>query len=216
MFDETIDKQAWPASRPMNGYLCQDRSQQRRFEIRQTVHYRILDRRRAVTAGRGITLNFSSGGVAFTTEDQLPNGRKVEVLVDWPAKLDGHCALRFVGIGRVVRSDGGWVAVKIQRHEFRTQAKILGPGAALDNDLPSEIPIALHETIAGVGCSGCIIVRADDINVQLQCNGCGAIVGVMHIDILHWMLGRDLLRELLHYRTAVQQVRSGGIRWPEL
>jgi len=60
--------------------------------------------------------------VLFTTEDKLPLGKTVEVSVNWPAKLDGGCPLKFVATGRVVRSDAGIAAVRIERYEFRTRA----------------------------------------------------------------------------------------------
>jgi hypothetical protein len=75
-----------------------------------------------VTTGMGTTLNIGSGGVLFTTEQRLPIGRVVEVAVNWPARLDGTCALKFVASGRVVRSEEGRAAVRIERYEFRTRA----------------------------------------------------------------------------------------------
>jgi hypothetical protein len=49
-------------------------------------------------------------------------GRTVEVAVNWPAKLGGTCPLKFVAIGRVVRSTDTNAAVRIQRYEFRTRS----------------------------------------------------------------------------------------------
>jgi len=46
----------------------------------------------------------------------------VEVSVNWPARLDGICALQFVAMGRVVRADGDRAAVRIERYEFRTRS----------------------------------------------------------------------------------------------
>ena len=48
-------------------------------------------------------------------------GRLVEVAVDWPVRLDGDCPLRFVAVGRVVRSEATKAAVQIDRYEFRTR-----------------------------------------------------------------------------------------------
>jgi hypothetical protein len=72
--------------------------------------------------GTGRTLNIGSGGVLFTTEEQLPLGRSVELSVNWPARLDGTCPLKFVAVGRVVRSEAEIAAVRIERYEFRTRA----------------------------------------------------------------------------------------------
>jgi hypothetical protein len=72
--------------------------------------------------GTGRTLNIGSGGVLFTTEDKLPLGRTVELSVNWPARLDGICPLKFVAVGRVIRAEADIAAVRIERYEFRTRA----------------------------------------------------------------------------------------------
>jgi hypothetical protein len=58
-------------------------------------------------------------------------------------------------------------------------------------DLTDRMPIVPHGTIAGVDCCGCIVVAVDGHNVELQCNECGAVVGVIQIDILKGLLGLD-------------------------
>jgi hypothetical protein len=47
-------------------------------------------------------------------------GHMVEVSVKWPARLGGTCPLQFVAIGKVMRSEEGQAAVKIERYEFKT------------------------------------------------------------------------------------------------
>jgi hypothetical protein len=47
--------------------------------------------------------------------------------VDWPARLDGRCALKFVATGHVVRMQGDAAAVAIERYEFRTKGSGLLP-----------------------------------------------------------------------------------------
>ena len=46
----------------------------------------------------------------------------MELAVNWPAKLGGTCALKFVAVGRVVRSEDGHAAIRIQRYEFKTRS----------------------------------------------------------------------------------------------
>jgi len=48
-------------------------------------------------------------------------GRLVEVAVDWPVRLDGACPLRFVAVGKVVRSEATKAAVQITRYAFKTR-----------------------------------------------------------------------------------------------
>jgi hypothetical protein len=100
-----------------------ERRRGRRFPIQESVQYRLLDPHIAVH-GTGRTLNFAAGGIQFTTSEELPVGSAVEVSVDWPATLDGGRLLKFVGIGRVVRSDRHRAAATIERHEFRTRSKV--------------------------------------------------------------------------------------------
>jgi PilZ domain-containing protein len=98
-----------------------------RFPIRAVVFYKVLGKGSVAACGTGTTLNFSRSGIQFTTEEDLPVGSSVEISVDWPAELDGLCALKFVGVGRVVRSEGNRAAVKIEHYEFRTRGKLRQP-----------------------------------------------------------------------------------------
>lgn len=92
-----------------------------RFPLREEVKYKLLHGK-IVIVGSGKTMNIGSGGVLFTTEQRLPLGRIVELAVNWPARLDGTCPLKFVATGRVVRSDDDCAAVRIERYEFRTRS----------------------------------------------------------------------------------------------
>ena len=98
-----------------------DRRRTTRFPVCEELRYRIMHRSSQVR-GTGKTLNIGSGGVLFTTEELLPIGRTVELSVNWPARLDGNCPLKFVAIGRVVRAETESAAVRIERYEFRTRA----------------------------------------------------------------------------------------------
>lgn len=99
-----------------------DRRGTGRFPVREDVRYKLMQSRTAKVSGCGTTLNIGSGGILFTTEEKLPIGRTVELSVNWPARLDGNCALQFVATGRVVRSDGHRAAVRIERYEFKTRS----------------------------------------------------------------------------------------------
>jgi hypothetical protein len=92
-----------------------------RFPVQERIRYRTLHTKPLEHIGSGTTVNMSSGGILFTTERPLPTGRLVELSVSWPARLGGDCALNFVVIGRIVRSDGDCAAVRIQKYEFKTR-----------------------------------------------------------------------------------------------
>ncbi len=93
-----------------------------RFPLQEEVRYRILRPNAIHVATTGKSLDISSGGILFTTHEELPVGRIVEIAVNWPARLDGTCPLQFVAIGHVVRSDAARAAVRIERYEFKTRA----------------------------------------------------------------------------------------------
>jgi len=100
-----------------------DRRGSSRFPVREEVKYKVLQPSKAPPiTGSGQTLNIGSGGILFTTEEKLPMGHTVELSVNWPARLDGTCPLKFVATGKVVRTDIGKAAVRIDKYEFRTRA----------------------------------------------------------------------------------------------
>ncbi len=98
-----------------------DRRGNSRFPVREEVRYRVLHPKSVPVSGAGKTLNISSGGILFTTEQKLPMGRLVELSVNWPAWLGGTCPLQFVALGRVVRAETARAAVRIERYEFKTR-----------------------------------------------------------------------------------------------
>jgi hypothetical protein len=109
-----------------------------RFPVREEVRYKILQPSKApAVIGCGQTLNIGSGGILFTTEEKLPLGRTVEISVNWPARLDGTCPLKFVATGKVVRADAGKAAVRIEKYEFKTR----GTSGPADRIVP---PVSLH------------------------------------------------------------------------
>ena len=99
-----------------------------RFPLQQEIRYRVLQPRSVNQNGIGKTLDVSSGGVLFTTNEHLAPGRLVEIAMHWPARLNGTCPLQFVATGRVVRSDQNTAAIRIQRYEFRTRARAMTAG----------------------------------------------------------------------------------------
>ena len=91
-----------------------------RFPIERAVRFKVVSRRNDVEVGRGQTVNMSSTGVLFTTDQDLTPGRRVELSISWPAQLNDSCPLKLVAKGRVVRNEPGKAALEIQQYEFRT------------------------------------------------------------------------------------------------
>gem|GEM_PF-407264 len=108
-------------SSQMNATTHYERRASGRMSIERDVRYRVLNRSQADLESRGKTLNISSSGVLFTTQECLIPGRRVELAIDWPAQLNSKCALKLVARGRVVRFEGDRAALEIMQHEFRTR-----------------------------------------------------------------------------------------------
>lgn len=97
-----------------------DRRGSNRFAIDRELRFKVTNRKMPGEAGQGRTINMSSTGILFTTDQSVLPGRTVEIAVSWPAQLNNTCPLKLVARGRVIRSAGGCVAIQIQHYEFRT------------------------------------------------------------------------------------------------
>lgn len=98
-----------------------DRRAADRFPIERDIRYRVLSKRGNHEEGMGKTVNISSTGVLFTTDQALTPGKRLEISISWPAQLDNKCHLKLVARGRVARLEEGRAAIEIQQYEFRTQ-----------------------------------------------------------------------------------------------
>jgi hypothetical protein len=116
-----------------------ERRMKRRFEIAEEVRYKMLYGQRIAETGSGKTLNISSGGVWFTTENMLTVGMPIEVTVSWPVLLHDSCPMKLMVYGCVIRSNEKGAAVAIERYEFRTQ----GSRAVHQPVIPTPVEIRL-------------------------------------------------------------------------
>jgi len=107
-----------------------DRRATDRFPLENDVRYKLLEAKRIAQTGQGRTRNISSSGILFTTEARLPLGQRIELAVDWPAKLNEHCGLKLVALGKIVRSSHDVAAINIEKYDFRTRATVAAAGTA--------------------------------------------------------------------------------------
>ncbi len=105
----------------LGNYAGNERRHKKRFRIEQDVKYKMLYGQRIAETGAGKTVNISSGGVWFTTENMLTAGMPVELSMAWPVLLHDSCPMKLMIYGCVIRSDSRGAAVAIERYEFRTQ-----------------------------------------------------------------------------------------------
>jgi len=101
-----------------NEIIRGDRRLQRRYPLELDLEYRILKDDRVVFTGTGKTVNISSGGILFHAEESVPSGHSVELSVHWPALLGNSPFLELCISGRLVRSEEGGVALRMNRYHF--------------------------------------------------------------------------------------------------
>jgi DNA-binding NarL/FixJ family response regulator len=98
-----------------------DRRTNSRFPCRLAVSYRALEHPFLSGVATSETLNISSKGLLFPTQEVLQAGQLFQVSVDWPARLENQVPLKLVAEGRIVRHLNGLAAMRIDKYEFRTR-----------------------------------------------------------------------------------------------
>jgi hypothetical protein len=110
----------WEDRRVERRTIGGDRRADRRYAICLNVQWRLVHRRRVVDSGFGRTIDLSSHGILFEAGRRLAAGRFLELSIAWPALLHDTAPMKLVASGRVIRTDGTLVAIRMTRHEFFT------------------------------------------------------------------------------------------------
>ena len=108
------------ASRTVPG----ERRHRHRYPIIAIAQLRLVDLAKRANA---VVHNISSDGAFFSARMVLDEGRPVQLLIDWPVRLDGRIPLSLVLEGMVVRSDVAGTAIAINRHEWRIRTRTREP-----------------------------------------------------------------------------------------
>lgn len=111
---------AWQEQTKQHQGIAGDRRDDRRYQIRLDLRWRLVRRRKILHSGDGQTLDLSSGGLLMDAGRPLPAGLSVELSIAWPVLLNDVAPLQLAITGRIVRSAGTRVAIRIMQHEFRT------------------------------------------------------------------------------------------------
>jgi hypothetical protein len=98
-----------------------ERRAKKRFTIERPVRYRFLYGASLGQVASGRAIDASSNGIWIEAEHELRVGDPLELLIDWPAQLNGAVPLQLVTAGCVIRVVGRRAAVSIERYEFRTK-----------------------------------------------------------------------------------------------
>ena len=105
----------------MNARPAEDRRAADRFPLECEARFTVMDTRATVQCEKCRTVNMSSRGILFRTEARVHEGKRIELAVSWPARLNATCPIKLVAVGRVVRSSFEEAVIEIERYEFRTQ-----------------------------------------------------------------------------------------------
>jgi hypothetical protein len=121
-----------------------ERRNNARFPIPLAVSYQTLEHPILSGQGTSETLNISSKGLLFTSNEHFHAGQLVQVSLDWPARLENQIPLKLVAEGRIVRNSNGQTAMTIDKYEFRTRraaktATAADPAARAPLNRPSEM-----------------------------------------------------------------------------
>lgn len=108
---------------------AEDRRTSARFPCRLAVSYHTLEHPILSGESTSETLNISSKGLLFTSNEKFEAGQLVQVSLDWPALLENQIPLKLVAEGRIVRNSHGQTAMTIDKYEFRTR-RVARPAAA--------------------------------------------------------------------------------------
>jgi hypothetical protein len=106
-----------------------DRRLSRRYPIAAELEYCAVGRDGLQFRGTGRSINLSTGGILFQSEQGLTPNMRIELTIAWPARLNDAVDLNLCVSGRVARSDGAFHAVRIREHEFclRGRFRLAGP-----------------------------------------------------------------------------------------
>lgn len=111
---------AWERHSAEADTISGDRRQDRRYQLRLELKWKLIRRRRVLDAGIGYTLDLSSGGIMFDAGRTLPEGLNVELSLNWPVLLHNVAPMQLVIFGRIKRASGRHTAIQTVQHEFRT------------------------------------------------------------------------------------------------
>jgi hypothetical protein len=98
-----------------------DRRASTRFPLHLAVRYRVIRSPQTPQWTVSETVNISSTGLLFTTEENVLPGQGMEVFVSWPVALNDKVPLKLALKGPVVRSEGNHAAMRFDKYEFRTR-----------------------------------------------------------------------------------------------
>ena len=129
----------WERTAAESDGISGDRRQDRRYQLKLDLKWKLIRRRRVLDSGTGHTVDLSSGGILFDAGRHLPEGLNVELSVTWPVLLHNVAPMQLVVFGRIKRTNGRLIAMQTNQHEFRTA----GGSSERNVTMPSRNPAIL-------------------------------------------------------------------------
>jgi hypothetical protein len=117
-------REASVGKRPVDLLKLEEQRRSARYLLELTLQFKSSYRRKTVVSGTGRTLDISSSGLLFVSDQQLKPGMKVELSINWPVKLHGETALQLVVRGIVVRVVGSATAIRMKQRDFHTRRTV--------------------------------------------------------------------------------------------
>jgi hypothetical protein len=91
-----------------------------RYPLTVEIEYRLRTDGRYGYTRYGRAVNLSMTGLLLECSQELPPGVAIELTIPWPAERDnGKRALKLHAIGRSVRTEGQFTAVRMDQVDFR-------------------------------------------------------------------------------------------------
>ena len=101
-----------PSQRPIGG----------RYPIRLPVEFRFGGIPGSLADGKTWTISISSRLILIEPDERIRLGQRLQVVIDWPARVDNRIPLRLHVTGRTVPVDEGCLAIEVKTYVFRIAA----------------------------------------------------------------------------------------------
>ena len=93
-----------------------------RYPLQLNVRYQTLGAA-GLIAGVGQTVNLSSNGMLLACANNIPEGTRLKIFVEWPSLLNGTTPLQLITVATVVRRTPIGVSVVFESYQFRTRSR---------------------------------------------------------------------------------------------
>ena len=107
-----------------------ERRTRKRYPLQLNVRYQSTNIRLPLS-GAGQTLNISSAGLLISSSQEVREGLRLRLNVEWPWLLNDITPLQLIAESRVVRAGTSQFAVALESYQFRTTKRNARPLDAL-------------------------------------------------------------------------------------